>query len=361
MVDVKLGDEELANITEAVKTTWISSKGKFIEEFERGFASYIGSKHGVSVTNGTNAIHLALVAIGIHKGDEVLVPDFTHVSNAFAVTYTGAKPVFLESHPDYWGVDPSKIEAKITPKTKALFIVHIYGHPCDMDPIMEIVKKHNLILIEDCAEAHGAEYKGKKVGTFGKISCYSFYGNKIITTGEGGMCITDDDELAAKMRMLKDMGLNPNNPPTRKYWFEEVGYNYRMTNMQAAIGAAQVKKLDEMIEKRRWMASTYNKFLKDVPGVVTHPQMSWAKNVYWYYTILVDKKKRDKVINELEKRNIETRPTFYPIHKLPVYRKREKLPVSEDLGARGINLPSGPSLTEEQIRYIADSIKDSLR
>jgi len=219
MVDVQLGEEELQNVTEAVKTTWISSKGKFIEEFEKGFAKYIGTKHGVTVTNGTNALHLALLALGIKKGDEVLLPDFTHVSNAFVITYTGAKPIFLDSHPDYWCVDPAKIEEKITPKTKAIIIVHIYGHPCDMDPIMEIVKKHNLFLIEDCAEAHGAEYKGKKVGTFGAINCYSFYGNKIITTGEGGMCLTDNDELDAKMRMLKDMGLNPNNPTKRKYWF----------------------------------------------------------------------------------------------------------------------------------------------
>ncbi|MDE1871038.1 MAG: DegT/DnrJ/EryC1/StrS family aminotransferase [Candidatus Micrarchaeota archaeon] len=361
MVDVRLGDEELQNITNAVKTSWISSKGAYLEEFEKGFSSYIGTKHGIATTNGTTAIHLALVALGIKKGDEVLVPTFTHISNAFTVTYTGAKPVFMDSHADYWCIDPQKIEDKITSKTKAIVLVHIYGHPCDMDPIMEIANRHGLPVIEDCAEAHGAEYKSRKVGTFGTINCFSFYGNKIITTGEGGMCLTNDEELAARMRMLKDMGINPNNPTKKKYWFEIVGYNYRMTNLQAAIGAAQVKRLDDMVEKRRWVASTYNKFLKDAPGVVTHPEMAWAKNVYWYYTILVEKRKRDKLIDDLEARNIESRPAFYPIHKLPVYRKRENLPVAADLGARGINLPSGPSLTEEQIAYIVDAIKESLK
>ena len=212
MIDLKLGKEELDNITEAIRTGWISSKGKYIAEFENSFAKYIGAKHGVSTTNGTAALHLALVALGIGKGDEVLVQSFTHVSNAFAVTYTGAEPVFLDSHPDYWCVDPSKIEEKITKKTKALIIVDIYGHPCDMDPILKITKRHGIRLVEDAAEAHGAEYKGRKAGTFGDINCFSFYANKLITTGEGGMCLTDNDSLASKMRMLKDLRRKPEQP-----------------------------------------------------------------------------------------------------------------------------------------------------
>ena len=203
-----IGSEELANVTEAVKSGWISSKGAFIEKFEGTFAKYLNLKNGVSVSNGTVALHLALAAIGISSGDEVIVPTLTFIAVANAVRYTGAVPVFIDSNPDYWCIDPEKIEEKITRKTKAIIPVHLYGHPCNMEPISEICRKYGLLIIEDCAEAHGAEYKNKKVGTFGTISCFSFYGNKIITTGEGGMCLTDNEELAEKMRMLRDHGMS---------------------------------------------------------------------------------------------------------------------------------------------------------
>jgi perosamine synthetase len=361
MVDVKLGEEELRNVTDAIKTGWISSKGSYIKQFEQDFSKYVGMKYGITTTSGTTALHLALVALGVGKKDEVLVPSFTHVSNANCVYFTGAKPVFLDSHKDYWGVDPEKIEAKITPKTKAIILVHIYGHPCDMDPIMEIAKKHNLKVIEDCAESPGAKYKGKMVGTFGDISCYSFYGNKIITTGEGGMCLTNDPELDRLMRMYVNMGINPQNSTKRKYWFDVIGFNYRMTNMQAAIGVAQCKRIEQMVDQRRRVAHEYNRLFAGHKGIVPQPEMPWAKNVYWYYTILVDKKLRDTLIDKLEAKGIETRTTFYPINMLPIFKTKYKSKVSAMLGERGINLPSGPSLTDEQMKYIAQSVIDILK
>ena len=238
-----LEEEELNNVMEAVKSGWISSKGKFIPEFEENFARYCGVKHSVATSNGTVALHLALATLGIKEGDEVIVPTLTFIATANAVRYTGAKPVFVDSNPDYWCIDPEKIEGAITPKTRAIIPVHLYGHPCDMEAIMAVAKKHDLYVIEDAAEAHGAEHKGRKVGSFGDIACFSFYGNKIITTGEGGMCLTDDEILAERMRILRDHGMNPG----KRYWHDIVGFNYRMTNMQAAIGVAQLEKIDRVI------------------------------------------------------------------------------------------------------------------
>ncbi|NQU99168.1 MAG: DegT/DnrJ/EryC1/StrS aminotransferase family protein, partial [Parcubacteria group bacterium] len=235
-----LGREELNNVMEAIKSSWISSKGKFITEFEENFAEYCGVKYGIATANGTVALHLALKALKISKGDEVIVPDLTFIATANVVTYCNAKPIFIDSNPDYWCIDPEKIEEKITTKTKAIIPVHLYGHPCDMDAITKIAKKYGLYVIEDAAEAHGAGYKGKKVGSFGDISCFSFYGNKIITTGEGGMCLTNNQKLAERMKILRDHGMSPD----KRYWYDVIGFNYRMTNIQAAIGVAQLKKID---------------------------------------------------------------------------------------------------------------------
>jgi perosamine synthetase len=350
-----IGDEELQNVSAAVKSGWVSSKGPFIEEFEKNFASYIGTKHGVSASNGTSALHLALAALGIRKGDKVLVPSLDFISVANAVTYVGAKPVFVDSHPTYWCMDPSKIN-KIDKQTKAIIAVHIYGHPCDMDKIMSIAKDHQLHVIEDCAEAHGAEYKGKKTGSFGIISCFSFYGNKIITTGEGGMCLTNDKALAEKMTILRDHGMNPQ----KKYWHDIIGFNYRMTNLQAALGVAQLKKIDHLISKKRGIALKYNKLLKDLPGVTPPPEMPWAKNVYWLYSILVKATLRNKVIEHLETQGIESRPFFYPSHLMPPHKNNLSLPVAEELSARGLNLPSGTTLSENQIEEVIRSLRQSL-
>lgn len=353
-----LGEEELQNIIEVVKSGWISSIGKFIGEFEQKFASYCGQKYGVATSNGTVALHLALKALGVEEGDEVIVPTLTFVATANAVTYCNAKPVFVDSHPDYWCIDPEEIEEKITRRTKAIIPVHLYGHPCDMKPIMDISKVHNLYVIEDAAEAHGAEYRGKKVGSFGDISCFSFYGNKIITTGEGGMCLTDNEELAERMRFLRDQAMNPN----KRYWHDAIGFNYRMTNLQAAVGVAQLEKLDGFIERKRQIAYWYAEELKGLQekGLIKlHPEMPWAKCVYWMYSVLVENENRDNLMKKLEERGIGTRPFFYPMHVLPPYQTKKRYPVAEELSKKGVNLPSVLDLNKEDVRYIIEIIRRS--
>jgi perosamine synthetase len=349
-----IGDEEIQYVMEAVKSGWVSSKGPFIDEFEKSFSSYIGVKHGIATSNGTAALHLALLALGIGKGDDVLVPSFTFVATANAVKYTGAEPVFVDSHPEYWCLNPSEIEKRVNRRTKAIIAVHLYGHPCHMTEVMRAAKDHKLHVIEDCAEAHGAEYNGIKVGSFGVINCFSFYGNKIITTGEGGMCLTDDDELAEKMRILTNHGMNPN----KKYWHDIIGFNYRMTNLQAALGVAQVKRIDSLVAKKRKIAAEYNELLSGLSKITLPKEMPWAKSTYWLYSILLKNQLRDNAIKELEKQGIETRPFFYPLHTLPIYAGGGVLPISEKLSAMGISLPSGPQLEKDQIQYVAESLID---
>lgn len=358
-----LGKQELKSVIEVIKSGWISSKGKFIREFEDKFAKYCGVKYGIAVSNGTVALHLALAAIGIKDKDEVIVPDLTFIATANAVKYCNAKPVFVDSHPGYWCIDPEKISQAITSKTKAIIPVHLYGHPCDMDKIMKITKSRNLYVIEDAAEAHGAEYKGLKVGSFGDISCFSFFGNKVITTGEGGMCLTNNEILAEKMRILRDHGMNPN----KKYWHDTIGFNYRMTNIQAAIGVAQLRKIDKFISKRRKIAEKYAEELKeleDVKLIKLHPQSSWAKGIYWMYCILLEDNfglSRDDLIIALGKRGIDTRPFFYPVHLMPPHRKKsenEDFSVALGLSRAGICLPSGVNLSERNIITICRAIRE---
>ena len=350
----EIGKEELENVSAAVKSGWVSSKGPFIEKFEEDFAAYVGVKHGVSSSNGTTALHLALAALGLGKGDKVIVPSLDFISVANVVTFVGAKPVFVDSHPEYWCMDPSKLP--VDKKTKAIVAVHLYGHPCDMDKITKTAKEYNLTIIEDCAEAHGATYKGRMAGTFGVISCFSFYGNKIITTGEGGMCLTSDDELAQKMKILRDHGMNPK----RKYWHDVIGFNYRMTNLQAALGVAQLKKIDSIIERKRKAAKEYNRLFEEIQQINPPPEMPWAKNVYWLYSILVDAAKRDKVIDYLGEHGIESRPFFYPTHLMPPHKTDVSLPVAEELSRRGINLPSGVQLSSVQIKEVVKNVKQAL-
>ena len=356
-----LGEEELNNAVQAIRSGWISSQGEFILEFEQKFARYCGARFGVATSNGTVALHLALKALGIQQGDEVLVPALTFIATANTVAYCNAKPVFVDSHPVYWCIDPDRIAERVTKRTRAIVPVHLYGHPCDMAAIMHIAKNHNLYVIEDAAEAHGASYRDKRVGSFGHINCFSFYGNKIISTGEGGMCLTDDEDLATRMRILRDHGMNPN----RRYWYDVVGFNYRMTNLQAAVGAAQVDKLDMLIARRRQLAAWYQEAFKDLVerGLVTlPPEMPWAKSVYWMYSILVEDRfgtSRDELINSLKERGIETRPLFYPLHLMPPYQRRNSraFSVAEEVGRKGINLPSGPRVTKEQVIEITNSIR----
>ncbi len=347
-----LEEKELEYVTDCVESGWVSSIGKYVTKFEEKFSGYCGSKHGVAVANGTVALHLALAALGITKGDEVIIPDLTFVATANAVIYTGAKPVFADVDKETWCMDTSKIKEKINKKTKAIIPVHLYGHPCDMDPIMEIASEKGLKVVEDAAEAHGAGYKGKKVGSIGDVGCFSFYGNKIITTGEGGMCVTNDGDVAKRMEFLKDHGMSKE----KTYWHDEIAFNYRMTNVQAAIGVAQLEKIDGFIETKRRNAILYNDLLKDVKGVVLPVEKEWAKNVYWMYSILVEE--RTKLMERLKADGIDSRPFFYPLHVLPPYKREGDFPVSDDVSLRGLNLPSSVKLKEEEIRKIVESIKN---
>jgi perosamine synthetase len=358
------GNEE-KYVIECIRTGWISSKGKFVDEFEERFASYVGVKHAIAVSSGTAALHLAAASLNLKPGDEVIMPTFTMIACANAVKYLGAKPIFVDSEFSTWNIDPDKIEEKITDKTKAIMAVHIYGHPADMDAIMKIAKKHGLYVIEDAAEAHGAEYKGRKVGSIGDVGCFSFYANKIITTGEGGMVVTNDDNIAERVKKLRDQAYNVN---LRKWLIhDDIGYNYRMTNLQAAIGVAQLERIAEFVERHRKNARYYNFLLREVGGITLPPEASWAKNVYWVYTILIEEKElkisRDELIRRLELYGIDTRATFCPIHLQPPYKNEyhsDMYPIAEYLGSKGISLPSGNTLTKDQIEYIVNSIKEIL-
>ncbi len=354
-----IGDEENRLVTEAVKSGWISSKGKFITEFEELFASFIGTEYAVATSNGTTALHLALVSSGIGTDDEVIVPTLTFAATANAVIYTGAKPVFVDSEHETWNIDPEKIEEKITQKTKAIIPVHLLGHPAEMKKILEIAEEHDLLIIEDAAEAHGAEYRGKRVGSIGDVGVFSFYGNKIITTGEGGMLVTNDKKIAERARMLRDHGMSA----TRRYWHPVIGYNYRMTNIQAAIGCAQMKKIDHFIERKRSNAGLYNTLLSGIPEITLPIEKNRAKSVYWMYSILLkDKEGRDRMMAHLKENGVDTRPFFYPIHIMPPYRKfapdNESFSVAEDISERGLMLPSSAGLKNEEIEYIAALIKE---
>ncbi len=353
-------------ILDCLKTGWVSSGGSYINRFENNFAQYLGVKYGVTTTNGTTALHLALAALNIGKHDEVILPDLTIISCAFAILYTGATPVIVDVDPKLGNIDPAKIETKITKRTKAIMIVHLYGHPADMDPIMAIAKKYHVAVIEDAAEAHGAIYKGKRVGSIGDIGCFSFYANKIITTGEGGMIVTNNPKLATHARLLKDLA----HTPKQRFLHEEIGYNYRMTNLQAALGVAELEQIEVYIEKKRAMAKTYNELLKDIPHLELPSEMPWAKSVYWMYALHV-KKSSPLTKNELRRKlallGVETRDFFVPLHEQPVLRNikgllsNEKYSVSTDLSERGLYIPSGLALTKKQMVAVAHALHTALR
>jgi len=353
-----LNGNEKKYVNECLDSTWISSKGKFVNEFENAFAEYIGVKHAATVSNGTVAIHLALLALGIGEGDEVIVPTLTYIASVNAIAYTGATPVFVDSLQDSWQIDPADVIKKITPRTKAVMAVHLYGHPCDMNALMEICKKHNLFLIEDCAEAIGTLYKGKHVGTFGDISTFSFFGNKTITTGEGGMVVTNDETLHDRSVHFKGQGLAKH----RQYWHDVIGYNYRMTNICAAIGLAQLEQIEQVLVDKKRVADTYRKCLENTSVVFHNSQGEDVYHSYWMCSILTkDAKQRDLLREYLDKEGIETRPLFYPVHTMPMYSVQyQRHPVAEDLGWRGLNLPSYPGLKSEDIEFICEKIKEIL-
>jgi len=338
-------------------TNWISSAGEFIKKFEDGFSEYCGVRHGVACSNGSTALHLAVESLGIGKGDEVIMPDFTIISCAKSILQSGAKPVFIDVESDTWNIDPKKIREKINSNTKAIMVVHLFGHPCEMDEIMQIASEHNLKIIEDCAEAHGAEYKGKKVGSFGDVACFSFYSNKIITTGEGGMVITNSDEIAERLRLLRNLAFTE-----PRFVHHDFGYNYRLTNVQAAMGVAQLENIDNFVKARINNAKSYNEFFKNSDLVRTPICREGSKTVYWMYSVLLNQHDRDDVMNKLNEKGIQTRTLFYPMHMQPLLKEKglvdenERFPVSEDLWKRGFYLPSSSSLTMEQIKFISETL-----
>ncbi len=354
-----LGNEK-KYVLKCLETNWISSRGRFVEEFEDGFARYCGVNHGVTTNSGTTALHLALASLGIGEGDEVIIPSFTMISTANAINYLGARPVLVDVEPETWNLDPELIEAKITARTRAIVPIHTYGHPAEMDRIKAVARKNNLFIVEDAAEAIGAEYKGRRAGSFGKVAAFSLYANKIITTGEGGIVVTDDEKLADKLRTMRNYGFTEE----RHFWHKVVGFSYRMTNVQAAIGLGQLERIDELVQARIDHAHLYNSLLEDVRGIVTPPCAPHAKNVYWMYGILVEKEfgiSRDELRQKLADRGIETRSFFIPIHLQPVYADlfSDEYPVSEELGTKGLYLPSASGLTGKEIEFIAGVIRDA--
>jgi len=360
-----IGEDEIAAVAAAVRRGEISgSFGRSIPEFESGFATYCGVKHGIAVTSGTTALQLAVRAAGIGAGDEVLVSACTNIATALAVSHNNAIPVPVDSENLTWNLDLDQIEKSITPATKAIIPVHVYGHPVYMPKLMKIAKKHNLIVIEDCAEAHGALCDGKKAGSFGEMSCFSFYANKIITTGEGGMIVTDNDAYAEKMRLLRNLAFT-----TPRFRYEEAGYNYRMTGYQAAMGLVQLEKIEKIIDDKRRVAKLYNKHLSGIPGLKLPAEETWAKNVYWMYAVvLIDSHSagRDALLTKLTAKGIETRTFFCPMNRQPCLTKlsgyrQVSCPVAEKLWETGFYLPSAHNLTEEEVIYIAEAIENALK
>lgn len=353
---------EKAYVNDCLDSTWISSAGKYIGRFEEAFAEFCGAEHAIACCNGTVALHLALMALGIGPGDEVIVPTLTFVATANAVVYCGATSVFADSEPQTWNIDPRVIEELITPRTKAIIAVHLYGHPADIDAIQAIAQRHGLAVIEDAAEAHGAEYKGTRVGAIGDIGTFSFFGNKIITTGEGGMVVTNDPKLAEMIRLLKGQGQDPH----RRYWFPMIGYNYRMTNIAAAIGLAQLERVDWHLARRREVASLYAEHLAGMRGVTWQTEQPWARHAYWMFTVQLDEDlpvSRDEAMAELDICGVETRPVFYPMHTLPPYAataRRWNCPVAERLAAGGMNLPTWAGMTEDDVRYVCAALAECL-
>ena len=354
-----LGNEK-KYVTDCLDSNWISSKGKYIKLFQDEFAKKNKINFALSVCNGTVAIHLALMSLDIGPGDEVIVPTLTFIASVNPIFYTGAKPVFVDSDKDSWQIDPFEVEKKITAKTKAIIVVHLYGQPSNMELIMKIAKKYNLYVIEDCAEALGSRFKNKPVGTFGDISTFSFFGNKTITTGEGGMVATNNINIFKKCLHLKSQGLNQTDK--KEYWHDIVGYNYRMTNICSAIGLAQLERLDEFIEKKRILYELYKKELKDLP-IKMHEESVDSFSTFWLINILVEKSDvKENLRDYLTLNGIETRPIFTPIHKMPMYRKNSyNFPISDDLSSRGISLPSWPDMPHNNVVKICNKIKKFIK
>ena len=360
-----IGDNVLPLVQECVETGWVSSEGRFIKEFEDKWAAYCGAAHGVAVSNGTTALQVAVAALKLPPGSEIIMPSYTIISCAIAIIEAGCMPVLVDCEPDTWCMDLEEVAAKITPRTRAIMPVHIFGHPVDMQRLGAIAERHGLAVIEDAAEAHGAEAHGRRVGGIGTMGCFSFYANKIITTGEGGMVVTSDAELAERLRSLRNLAFRRN----RRFLHTEIGHNYRLTNLQAAVGVAQIERIDTHIEKKRWMAQAYQRHLGQIAGIRLPVEREWAKNVYWMYGVVLDDDVDFNAVGfaqRLRERGVDTRPFFLGMHEQPVLKERglfasERYPVSERIAERGLYLPSGLTLTQDQVDRVADAVRHVLR
>lgn len=355
------GNEE-KYVVDAIRSTWISSTGYYIQRFEKEFAESCGARTSVTVANGTIALHLAMLALDVRPGDEVLVPSLTYIATANAVRYVGAEPVFVDVDPQTWCIDPALIEAKITRRTKGIIAVHLYGHPADMDAINHLAAVHGLWVVEDAAEAHYARYKGRVVGNLADIATFSFYGNKILTSGEGGALIVRDPQLEIRVRTLRGQGMDPN----RRYYFPVTGYNFRLTNIASAILCAQLERRDEIVARRQAIFRLYDRHLAGIPGIGFQPVASWAQPAPWLYCVAIDQdafgRSRDDVMEALATEGIESRPFFLSLHRLPPFREEserrgEVLPVTDRLSESGINLPTFNGLSEKDIVKIANVLK----
>ena len=365
-----LPGNERKYVLDAIDTNWISSAGQYIKKFEKSFAEFCGVGYAISCSSGFGALHLACAALGLKRGDEVIVPTFTMAACTNSIILTGAQPVLVDCDKETYCIDVNKIEEKITHRTKAIMAVHIYGNSCDMDKINEIAKKYNLFVIEDSAESTGGEYKGRKCGSMSDIGCFSFYANKILTTGEGGMCITNNPELAERIQKLRNHFLKKG---VGRFIHEDIGFNYRLTNPQAAIGFAQVENAKMLVEARRNVGLRYNEQLKDVEGLILPVEKEYVKNVYWMYGVVLSDNvslTKEEIMERLKERGIDTRGFFVPMNQQPVYVEKKienapdcsgNFPVAEKISKRGFYLPSSSNITEEEIKFICDSLKEILQ
>jgi len=360
-----LDGNEKKYLTECIDTGWISSEGPFIKQFEEKFSAQVGRKHGIAVCNGTAALDAAIEALGIGPGDEVIMPTFTIISCIGQIVRSGAKPVLVDSDPVTWNMDVSQIEAKITAHTKAIMVVHIFGLPVDIDPVLNLARRHGLKVLEDAAQMHGQLYKGQPCGSFGDISTFSFYPNKHITTGEGGMIVTNDDQLAEDCRSLRNLCFQPH----KRFVHERLGWNLRMTNMQAALGLAQLERLDEFVARKRRMGTRYTELLSGLRGVqLPLPRTDYAENIYWVYGLVLDESvdlDAEEAMKRLAAKGVGTRPFFYPMHQQPVLRKMGlfesvALPLAERLYKQGFYIPSGMALTDDQAQRVAEAVRGVL-
>ncbi|MBU0480958.1 MAG: DegT/DnrJ/EryC1/StrS family aminotransferase [Proteobacteria bacterium] len=363
-----IGKREEQYVLECLRTRWISSAGKYVDRFEELMAKHYGVKHAVAVANGTCAVHAALLAAGVGPEDEVIIPDFTLIVSASQVIMTGAQPVLVDVDPDTWCMDPEQVEKKITRRTKVIMPVHMYGHPADMGALKKIARKHGIKVVADCAQAHGVEYQGSEKAILGDMGTFSFYGNKVLTTGEGGMVVTDNTQFADKVRLLRNQAfVKP------RFHHSELGYNYRITNIQAAIGTAQVEQFAKLVKMKRRVGKAYLKGLKGIDGLRLPVEKEWAKNVYWMFGMVLEKPikiSRDHLMEKLRERGVDSRAFFYPMHQQKVFRKNRqdnfpavngKYPVSKYLGAQGLYLPSGAEISQDDIRYVCDTVKELIQ